>query len=220
MKKMIFSKNLSSRICPKVDSYYPRGTCENVVYHFHVTIQITITSYLRPVPCFQHRIRYLKRNHNHANTRLGHDPELDHTKKMLELVRSAQFVRWQLNMWWISWSRMLNETVLVYLFFLFWKYFIEWHYQTNNFFLELFTKSWFIYFDINVNKHTIIEWRLFSNSIIVNMKQNRKGTWRHWCTQCMKAKHFNVLYVIIKQHVKTILKHTWSQYISMSFLWA
>ena len=48
MKKMIFSKNLSSRICPKVDSDYPRGTCENVVYHLHVTIQIIITSYLRP----------------------------------------------------------------------------------------------------------------------------------------------------------------------------
>ena len=27
----------------------PRGTCENVVYHFHVTIQAIITSYLRPV---------------------------------------------------------------------------------------------------------------------------------------------------------------------------
>ena len=25
-------KNLSSRICPKLDSDYPRGTCENVVY--------------------------------------------------------------------------------------------------------------------------------------------------------------------------------------------
>ena len=48
-KKLIFSKNLSSRICPKVDSDYPRGTCENVVYHSHVTIQTILTSYLRPV---------------------------------------------------------------------------------------------------------------------------------------------------------------------------
>ena len=30
-------------------SDYPRGTCENVVYHFHGTIQIIIPSYLRPV---------------------------------------------------------------------------------------------------------------------------------------------------------------------------
>ena len=45
----IFSKNLSSRNCLKVDSDYPKGTCENVVYHFHVNIQIIITSYLRPV---------------------------------------------------------------------------------------------------------------------------------------------------------------------------
>ena len=48
-KKLIFSKNLSSRICSKVDSDYHRGTCENVVYYFHVTIQIIITPYLRPV---------------------------------------------------------------------------------------------------------------------------------------------------------------------------
>ena len=41
----IFSKNLNSK---NVDSDYPRGTCENVVYHLHVTIQIIITSYLRP----------------------------------------------------------------------------------------------------------------------------------------------------------------------------
>ena len=32
-----------------MDSNYPRGTCENVVYHFHGTIQTIITSYLRPV---------------------------------------------------------------------------------------------------------------------------------------------------------------------------
>ena len=32
-----------------MDSDYPRGTCENVVYHFHGTIQTIITSYLRPV---------------------------------------------------------------------------------------------------------------------------------------------------------------------------
>ena len=49
--KLIFSKNLSSWICPKVGSDYPRGTCENVVYHFHGTIQIIIPSYLRPVIC-------------------------------------------------------------------------------------------------------------------------------------------------------------------------
>ena len=30
-------------------SDYPKGTCENVVYHFHGTIQTIITSYLRPV---------------------------------------------------------------------------------------------------------------------------------------------------------------------------
>ena len=30
-------------------SDYPRGTYENVVYHFHGTIQIIIPSYLRPV---------------------------------------------------------------------------------------------------------------------------------------------------------------------------
>ena len=30
-------------------SDYPRGTYENVVYHFHGTIQIIILSYLRPV---------------------------------------------------------------------------------------------------------------------------------------------------------------------------
>ena len=46
---MIFSKNLNSRICPKVGSDYPRGTCENVVYHFHGTIQIIVTSYMTPV---------------------------------------------------------------------------------------------------------------------------------------------------------------------------
>ena len=34
-----------------MDSDYPRGTCENEVYHFHVTIQTIITSYLRPVFC-------------------------------------------------------------------------------------------------------------------------------------------------------------------------
>ena len=50
MKKTDFLKNLNSRICPKVDSDYPRGTCENVVYHFHGTIQIIVTSYMRPVP--------------------------------------------------------------------------------------------------------------------------------------------------------------------------
>ena len=49
MKKTDFSKNLSSRICPKVDSDYLRGSCENVVYHFHGTMQTIITSYLRPV---------------------------------------------------------------------------------------------------------------------------------------------------------------------------
>ena len=32
-----------------MDSDYPRGTCENVVYHFHGTILTIITSYLRPV---------------------------------------------------------------------------------------------------------------------------------------------------------------------------
>ena len=32
-----------------MDSDYPRGTCENVVYHFNGTIQTIITSYLRPV---------------------------------------------------------------------------------------------------------------------------------------------------------------------------
>ena len=41
--------NLNSRICLKVGSDYPRGTCENVVYHSHVTIQTILTSYLRPV---------------------------------------------------------------------------------------------------------------------------------------------------------------------------
>ena len=52
MKKTDFlKKKLSSRICPNVDSDYPRGTCENAVHHFHVTIQIIITSYLRPVLC-------------------------------------------------------------------------------------------------------------------------------------------------------------------------
>ena len=35
-----------------MDSDYPRGTCENVLYHFHVIIQIIITSYLRPVCVF------------------------------------------------------------------------------------------------------------------------------------------------------------------------
>ena len=30
-------------------SDHPRGTCENVLYHFHGTIQIIIPSYLRPV---------------------------------------------------------------------------------------------------------------------------------------------------------------------------
>ena len=49
MKKLIFLNNLNSRICPKVDSDYPRGTCKIVVYHFHVTIQTNITSFLRPV---------------------------------------------------------------------------------------------------------------------------------------------------------------------------
>ena len=49
MKKLFFSKNLSPRICPKLGSDYPRGTCENVVYHFHGTIQTIIPSYLRPV---------------------------------------------------------------------------------------------------------------------------------------------------------------------------
>ena len=29
---LIFSKNLSSKICSKVDSGYPRGTCESVVH--------------------------------------------------------------------------------------------------------------------------------------------------------------------------------------------
>ena len=48
-KKLIFTKNLSSRLCPKVDSDYPRGTCENVVYHFHGTMQTIITCSLRPV---------------------------------------------------------------------------------------------------------------------------------------------------------------------------
>ena len=42
------TENLSSRICPKVDSDYPRSTCENVVYHFHGTMQTIITSSLRP----------------------------------------------------------------------------------------------------------------------------------------------------------------------------
>ena len=32
-----------------MESDYPRGTCENVVYHSHVTIQTILTSYLRPV---------------------------------------------------------------------------------------------------------------------------------------------------------------------------
>ena len=32
-----------------MDSDYPRGTSENVVYHFHGTIQTIITSYFRPV---------------------------------------------------------------------------------------------------------------------------------------------------------------------------
>ena len=32
-----------------MDSDYPRGTCENVVYHSHVTNQTIITSYFRPV---------------------------------------------------------------------------------------------------------------------------------------------------------------------------
>ena len=40
---------MSSRIYLKVDSDYLRGTCENVVYHFHGTMQTIITSYLRPV---------------------------------------------------------------------------------------------------------------------------------------------------------------------------
>ena len=31
------------------DSDYPRGNRENVVYHFHVTIQTIITSYMRPM---------------------------------------------------------------------------------------------------------------------------------------------------------------------------
>ena len=47
--KKIFSKNLNSRICLKVGSDYPRGTYENVIYHFHGTIQIIITSYLGPL---------------------------------------------------------------------------------------------------------------------------------------------------------------------------
>ena len=49
MKKLSFSKNLSSRICPKVDSDYPRGTYKNAVYHFHGTMQTIITFSLRPV---------------------------------------------------------------------------------------------------------------------------------------------------------------------------
>ena len=32
-----------------MESDYLKGTCENVVYHFHGTIQIIITSYLRSV---------------------------------------------------------------------------------------------------------------------------------------------------------------------------
>ena len=36
-------------ICAKLDSDYPTSTCENLVYHFHGTIQTIITSYLRPV---------------------------------------------------------------------------------------------------------------------------------------------------------------------------
>ena len=35
-----------------MESDYPRGTCENVVYHSHVTIQTILTSYLRPVYSF------------------------------------------------------------------------------------------------------------------------------------------------------------------------
>ena len=49
MKKTDFLKNLNSRICPKLDFDYPRGTCENVVYHFNGTMLTIITSYLRPV---------------------------------------------------------------------------------------------------------------------------------------------------------------------------
>ena len=43
-----------------MDSHYPRGTCENVVYHSHVTIQTILTSYLRPVPeeCFGDAMNY------------------------------------------------------------------------------------------------------------------------------------------------------------------
>ena len=41
-------------------SDYPRGTCENVVYHFHGTIQIIIPSYLRPV------VRNYKHNGLHS----------------------------------------------------------------------------------------------------------------------------------------------------------
>ena len=46
-KKMILF-----RICPKVDSDYPSGTCENVVHHFHGTMQTIITSSLRPAICY------------------------------------------------------------------------------------------------------------------------------------------------------------------------
>ena len=35
-----------------MDSDYPRGTCENVVYHSHVTIQTIITFYLRLVSLY------------------------------------------------------------------------------------------------------------------------------------------------------------------------
>ena len=49
MKKNWFSQKTWVLGCPKLDFDYPRGTCENVVYHFHGTIQTIITSYLRPV---------------------------------------------------------------------------------------------------------------------------------------------------------------------------
>ena len=51
-------KNLSSRIYPKVDTDYPRGTgnSEIVAYHYHGTTQTIKTSYFRPV-CHETKIR-------------------------------------------------------------------------------------------------------------------------------------------------------------------
>ena len=64
MKNTYFlKKTLSSRICPKVDSVYPRGTFEIVVYHFHGTMQTIITSSLRPVCIYLKLLQQLNLYH-------------------------------------------------------------------------------------------------------------------------------------------------------------